>query len=129
MSKFTQFCTDLGSQLHVSRKHGIQVQEEDKFWKTTDEMARNCKRQHYRFMLTVAFGLLSMRTATSVLSEGPALLTENKIQNQISGHSLKLIINSLSFSSTKTLILRLFRNKSCKHEESKFSFLYLCYQK
>jgi len=66
----------------VSRKHGTQVQEEDKFWKTTDEMARNCNRQrdviYYRFMLKVAFGLLSIMTSTSALSEGSALLSGNK---------------------------------------------------
>jgi hypothetical protein len=66
----------------VSRKHGIQVQEEDKFWKTTDEMARICNRQHdviyYRFMLVVAFGLLCIRTSISALYEGPALLPGNK---------------------------------------------------
>jgi len=66
----------------VSRKHGTQVQEEDKFWKTTDEMARNCNRQHdviyYRFMPIVAFGLLSIMSSTSALSEGPAHLPENK---------------------------------------------------
>jgi len=66
----------------VSRKHGTQVQEEDKFWKTADEMAINCDRQHdvihYRIMLIVAFGLLSIMTSTSALSEGLALLPENK---------------------------------------------------
>jgi len=96
---------NLEAQLQVSRKHGIQVQEEDKFWKTTDEMARNCNRQHdviyYRFMLIVAFGLLCIRTSISALSEGPALLPENKNSKSISGHLFKLIINSVSFSRTK----------------------------